>query len=140
MGWIMSDEVVLPDVMCRYVNKRDRFMLTEDYVTPEVIVPKGLITDGGTIPRFLWSLFPPYYRYFPACVVHDYMYLLAVRGIGTKAAADELFKINIKRCGLGMQYWLVMWWFVKLFGRPSLDSHAALPDNYVLPAIIGEPA
>lgn len=127
----MSD-TVLPDVPLKYVNKLDRFMLTEDYVTPEIIVPKGLITDGGTIPRFLWSLFPPYYKYLPACIVHDYMYLLAVRGVGTKAAADALFKENIKRCGCGMRYWLPMYWFVRVFGRPSLDSHAALPESFVV--------
>lgn len=137
----MSDTVLLPDVPVLYLNKRDRFMLTEDYVTPEVTVPKGLVTDGGTIPRILWSLFPPYYRYFPACLVHDYMYLLAVRGIGTKAEADKLFKENIKRCGLGMQYWFTMYWFVRIFGRPTINSHAALPDGYVIPSVVEtEPA
>jgi len=140
-GWFMSDTVTLPDVACRYLNKRDRFMLTEDYVTPEVIVPKGLITDGGTIPRILWSLFPPYYRYFPACIVHDYLYLLAVRGIGTKEEADTLFKLNIQRCGLGMKYWLPMYAFVKLFGRPDLESRSALPDDLVLyPSMLNKPA
>ena len=129
----MAMNVVLPDVHVVYVNKLDRFKLTEDYVTPEVIVPKGLITDGGTIPRVLWSLFPPYYRYFPACVVHDYMYLLAARGVGDKATADKLFKENIKRCGLGAKYWWLMYWFVRLFGRPDMNSHAALPDDFQLP-------
>ena len=137
----MSDNLVLPDVPLLYLNNADRFMLTEDYVTPEVIVPKGLITDGGTIPRILWSLFPPYYKYLPACIVHDYMYLLAVRGVGTKAEADHLFKTNIKRCGLGTKYWWTMYWFVRVFGRPSLDSHAALPEGLVITSdLLNQPA
>lgn len=137
----MSDNVVLPNIPLLYLNHRDRFQLTEDYVTPEVIVPKGLITDGGTIPRVLWSLFPPYYKYLPACVVHDYMYLLAIRGVGTKADADWLFKKNIQRCGLGASYWWPMYWFVRVFGRPSLDSHAELPPSFVVvPDLLVKPA
>jgi len=38
-----------------------------------VDVPKDFITDGASIPRGLWWLFPPVGRYFKAAVVHDYL-------------------------------------------------------------------
>lgn len=42
-----------------------------DYVT----IPKGMITDLSSVPRFLWSLFPPYGNFLIASLVHDYMYI-----------------------------------------------------------------
>lgn len=132
---------LLPDPKVQYLNNRDRFMLLEDYVTPEVTVPKGMITDGATVPRIFWSLFPPYYKYFPAAIVHDYMYLLAIRGIGDKKDADELFKLNMQRCGCTTKYWAPMYGFVKVFGRPNLRSRSALPSDLVLSAsLLTKPA
>ncbi|EEA7482289.1 DUF1353 domain-containing protein [Campylobacter jejuni] len=38
------------------------------------IVPQGFKTDGASIPRLFWSLFPPFKsEYFSACVVHDFL-------------------------------------------------------------------
>lgn len=36
-------------------------------------VPDGFVTDGASVPRALWWLFPPTGRYFLAAVVHDYL-------------------------------------------------------------------
>lgn len=36
-------------------------------------VPADFVTDGASVPRPLWWLFPPVDRYFPAAVVHDYL-------------------------------------------------------------------
>lgn len=36
-------------------------------------VPKGMKTDGASVPRWAWSIFPPFAgRHFRAAVVHDY--------------------------------------------------------------------
>lgn len=35
------------------------------------LVPSGFLTDGATIPRFLWWLFPPWGRYGQAAALHD---------------------------------------------------------------------
>lgn len=39
-----------------------------------ITVPKGFLTDLASIPRFLWSVFPPDGEYAKAAVVHDYLY------------------------------------------------------------------
>ncbi|RUM91066.1 MAG: hypothetical protein DSZ27_07345 [Thiomicrospira sp.] len=35
-------------------------------------VPVGFISDGATVPRILWPIFPPIGRYLKATLVHDY--------------------------------------------------------------------
>jgi len=37
-------------------------------------VPRGFITDFATVPRFLWTIFPPWDKYGKAAVIHDYIY------------------------------------------------------------------
>lgn len=51
-----------------------RFILLEDFEYNGHIVPKGYITDGATIPRLLWFIYPPNRPdYLPAAIVHDYL-------------------------------------------------------------------
>lgn len=57
---------------------KDRFEVVENYEF-ELNVTKGIIeqgykTDGASIPRIFWSLYPPYKsEYFTACVIHDWL-------------------------------------------------------------------
>lgn len=37
-------------------------------------VPMGTVTDFASVPRVLWSIFPPINWYAPAAILHDYMY------------------------------------------------------------------
>ncbi|EAJ1254841.1 DUF1353 domain-containing protein [Campylobacter lari] len=57
---------------------KDRFEVVKEFEVSlcglNFIVPKGFKTDGASIPRLFWSLFPPFKsEYFSACVVHDYL-------------------------------------------------------------------
>lgn len=36
-------------------------------------VPRGFVTDGASVPRLLWPLFPAWGRYSRAAVIHDYL-------------------------------------------------------------------
>lgn len=45
-----------------------------------ITVPRGFVTDFGSIPRFFWRLAPPWGRYAKATVIHDLLY--ATRGTG----------------------------------------------------------
>lgn len=36
-------------------------------------VPEGFYTDGASVPRWLWSLVPPWGSYGQAAVLHDFM-------------------------------------------------------------------
>ena len=55
------------------VGEGVRYRLKEDMLIHGVFVPKGFITDGASVPRFLWGLFPPVSDYFAAAILHDYL-------------------------------------------------------------------
>ncbi|EAL7930008.1 DUF1353 domain-containing protein, partial [Campylobacter jejuni] len=64
--------------VCVKPYDKDRFEVIQDYefILPNYkgIVPQGFKTDGASIPRLFWSLFPPFKsEYFSACVVHDFL-------------------------------------------------------------------
>jgi hypothetical protein len=42
--------------------------------TIKVVIPTGFFTDFASVPRVLWSLFPPTGVYGKAAVVHDWLY------------------------------------------------------------------
>lgn len=47
------------------------------YVTnagERIEVPRGTTTDGASTPRFLWCKLPPFGPYWPATVLHDFLY------------------------------------------------------------------
>ena len=57
---------------------KDRFEVVEKYEfelnVTKGIIEKGYKTDGASIPRIFWSLYPPYKsEYFTACVIHDWL-------------------------------------------------------------------
>lgn len=39
-----------------------------------ITVPVGFITDFASTPRSAWQLFPPWGKYGPAAVIHDWLY------------------------------------------------------------------
>lgn len=55
-----------------------RYMLIGDLIVADGVseagytVPDGFVTDGASVPPFLWSVFPPVGRYFVAACVHDH--------------------------------------------------------------------
>lgn len=46
----------------------------EDATSFRVTVFTGFITDFASIPRILWIIFPPWGKYGPAAIIHDYIY------------------------------------------------------------------
>jgi len=44
------------------------------YIYKDVCIKKGYESNGATIPRIFWTVFPPFSpRYRTACVIHDYL-------------------------------------------------------------------
>lgn len=80
----------------------------------KIEVPSGYVTDLTSVPRLLWSIFPPNGRYAKAAIVHDYLYSNA---IGSKAWADKVF---LEAMGvLKVPHWrrFLMYTAVRLLGR-----------------------
>lgn len=54
-----------------------------------VLVPEGFITDGASVPKILWSIFPPVGDlYSKAAVIHDLMYQAE---LFDRATCDKIF-------------------------------------------------
>lgn len=50
------------------------FILNENFIFRDVIVPIGFETNGADTPRIFWSLFPPFKpRYMEAIIIHDFL-------------------------------------------------------------------
>jgi Protein of unknown function (DUF1353) len=110
----MEDIFEFKNPKVEYLYKENKFVLLEDYYTPECIVPKGFKTNGASTGRVLQTFYPSYYKYFPAVIVHDYMY---ETGCKTKEYADLLFQYNIKvRLKMSVYYYGPMYQAVKFFG------------------------
>ena len=77
------------------------------------IVPKGFTTDFASVPRFFWRLVPPWGRYSPAAVVHDYLYRT---GKASRKEADRVFLRLMKQLDVPCWKRWVMYWGVRLFG------------------------
>lgn len=78
------------------VIEKEVWRLTEDFHVEIdcalIVVPKGFLTDGASIPRLLWRLcgHPMMTRRFPIAVTHDFIY---AEGLGyTRKAADEIYR------------------------------------------------
>lgn len=77
-------------------------------------IPAGTVTDLATVPRVLWTIFPPHGRYAKAAIVHDYLY---AQGIGTKAWADRVFLEAMEVLGVPKWRRFLMYWAVCFFGE-----------------------
>lgn len=75
-------------------------------------VPAGFISDGATVPRIFWPIFPPIGRYLKATLVHDY-YLQ--QGYSRKQA-DHHFKACL--IALNVEPWRVnvLFYAVRVYG------------------------
>ena len=81
MGLKYSDVVLQP-------LKSHKFKVVKSFSFKDINIPKGFRTDGASVPRLFWSLFPPNRTdYLPCAIVHDY---LCDKGEYKKA--DEYFK------------------------------------------------
>ena len=65
----MVVEILLP----KNTFELTKYRLAQPVELVGVQVPKGFVTDGASVPRFLWWLFPPVGRYFTSAVIHDYL-------------------------------------------------------------------
>ena len=75
-----------------------------------ILVSKGFITDGPSIPRLLWSILPVWASWSRAGVVHDYLcYLIALNNphpeAPTRDHADRIFfeAMEAPQCRLGSE-------------------------------------
>jgi hypothetical protein len=106
-----------------------KYILIEEYIYKDVVVPVGFVTNGADIPRLFWSFYPPNRSdYFPAVIIHDYLCF-----IREYEKADRYFKEILKALGIGSFDVFVLWGGVRFYSkfiRPfSLGEHRGKMKN-----------
>ena len=68
--------------------KSHKVKVLKSFAFNGVTVPSGFISDGASVPRIFWSIFPPNRTdYLPCAILHDYLCDLEEYRV-----ADEYFK------------------------------------------------
>jgi hypothetical protein len=94
-------------------TERTRWRLAEPVMVCGQRIPEGFTTDGASVPRLLWWLFPPHGRYMAAAVLHDY--LLRMPQL-RRAEADRQFLQVMRQMGVARWRRLAMFAAVRLWG------------------------
>lgn len=58
----------------RWMKSKRSWLLMEDFIYRDMIVPKGYIFDGASVPRILWSVLSPVGLLLIPSLFHDFIY------------------------------------------------------------------
>lgn len=77
-------------------------------------VPAGFVTDGASIPRFLWRIcgHPMSTKRFPAAVLHDWLYYEVnsfTREEADQVYRDGLISLGFPRWKANLEYYAIRW-------------------------------
>lgn len=98
----------------------------------KIIVPKGFVTDGASVPFFLWGFgFSPWGEYSKAAVLHDWLY---AQQDFTKLEADNVFLEAMEALGVSEFKRNIMFKSVRWFGNGAWKGH----QKRCHPALIAE--
>lgn len=92
------------------------FYFDENKKEEGVVIPSGFITDFASVPRLLWSIYPPTGRYSKAAVVHDYLYNNGKDMGFDRKFCDKMFLNGMKALDVGYFIRLPMYIGVRMFG------------------------
>ena len=68
-------------------------------------VPKGFLTDFGSVPQLFWNIVPPIGRATRAYVLHDFLYTVQIYD---RLKSDNILLEALKVLGVGwFQRWLI---------------------------------
>ena len=94
-----------------------RYVVCADYKD----IPAGFITDGASIPRFLWRVIDHPFQsdYIEVYVEHDHDY---ATGRIPRAEADRKMLDGLKAKGMGYFKRYVIYWGVRCFGASHYNN------------------
>lgn len=81
---------------------RSKWDLTYETPYGTVVVPKGTLSDGASIPKIFWNILGPHGPWFLAAFLHDYAYSKAGQdALGwTREMADLAFDYAMEQDGV----------------------------------------
>lgn len=84
-----------------------------------IVVPVGYETDLTSVPRILWTIFPPHGKYAKAAIIHDFMYDQALK---TKKEADNCFYEGMLVLGVPKWKAKILYLGAKFFGKGKYND------------------
>jgi len=106
MSFKYSDVILQP-------LKSHKFKVVKSFKFKDIQIPFGFKTDGASVPRCFWCLFPPNRTdYLPCAIVHDY---LCDKGEYKKA--DKYFKECLKELKVNKFSRVTMYLAVRLYHK-----------------------
>lgn len=79
----------------------------------QLFVPRGTVSNGASVPRLLWWIYPPYGTYTYPAVIHDFLY---ENNLYTREFADRQFLIDMGRCNTNKFTKWLFYYIVRIFG------------------------
>jgi hypothetical protein len=116
-----------------------------------ITVPAGFVTDLASIPRPVWSFYPPDGPWVKGAVVHDFLYY--TQGSGewygrkgverdrpySRAESDQIFWEAMTDRGIGLWARIVIWSAVRLGGWIGWARKHTKPRPHPAPATLRPP-
>lgn len=84
-----------------------------DILGRTVVVPVGFSSDGASVPRFMWAIYPPFGAYLEAAIVHDWF---CVSHEVDYVTAAKVFREAMEACGVPKWRRNKMYFAVRWFG------------------------
>jgi len=97
------------------------FRYQSDVYGALLTVPAGFHTDFASTPREVWTLYPPWGKYGPAAVIHDWGYRIQFM---TRDMADNILREAMIHLGCDDITVRSIYEAVHLFGRVAWSENA----------------
>jgi hypothetical protein len=75
-----------------WVLKAPLVYMQQNKEVPQIVAPRGFVTDFASVPRLFWSVLPTCGKYVSAAVIHDYLYWFQPANCDRECADDVLLK------------------------------------------------
>jgi len=92
----------------------------------KIVISTGFVTDLASTPKPLWSILPPFGRYLPSAILHDFLYMTKVF---SRKKADKIFYEGMIILGVPKWKAKLMYYAVRIGGGKSYRKHS----SYILP-------
>lgn len=103
------------------VTESFKFYIGEEADNTWVVVPAGFLTDGASVPRYLWWAMPAWSLYGQASALHDFLIEHQVKYVNGETVRvprdeadrifDEALKVNhVRKLQRWVMVYIVKWW------------------------------
>lgn len=88
--------------------------------TDKVVIPAGFVTDGGSVPQFLWGIVSPWGRASKPFLLHDWLYHTQDR---SRLVSDAILLEAMEVVGVSWFQRLLIYRGVRLGGWVAWNEH-----------------